>query len=1283
MDQPFLILYRFFNRSRKAFWLIFLFIIGLLSWGATKIDLEEDITKFFPDDERIGKLNYIFQNSKISERVIVMVSIRDTAMAAAPDSLVRYADLLIDSIAQNAGSHLNKIAGKVDDSGMLQIFSSIQKNLPVYLEDADYRSIDSFSDPARVRAVLFENYKQLISPGGIVMKNVIATDPLGFSFPVLKRLQHLQFDENFELYESYILTRDHRHLLIFLEPRYPVNETKNNAALQKQLDEIIASVLPTQSDVAISYFGGSVVAVGNALQLQKDTLLTVSLMIVLLVASLIGFFRKKRIPFLILVPVVIGALFALAVIALFKATLSILALAVGAVILGVAVDYSLHYLVQLKETRNNEEVIRHLAKPLTIGSLTTVVAFLCLQFTNASVLQDIGLFAALSLVGAALSSLVFLPHLISPNEIPSSSGQALRRFSEFSFESNKWLVYAIILLTPVFLYFAGKVSFNADMNKLNFMTDVTRLASQRLESINKSSLSSVYVVSSDSSMDGALRKNEKAYAALNTLQGQGEVQKIASVSRFMISDSLQRSRIDKWNAFWTADRKERFKTTLNEEATALGFSRIVIRNFDSLLSRSYHPVPNDSQNVFRSTFFDDQIIEKEGLTSLISVVNTDPSKKSRVYKELENTSVSAVDKQMLTNLFVEYVHADFNYIVNVTSLLVFLALLISYGRIELTLITFIPMLVTWIWILGIMALLGIEFNIVNVMVSTFIFGLGDDYSIFIMDGLQNEYRSGRKTLPSIRTSIFLSAFTTISGLGVLIFAKHPALRSIAAISIIGIVCVFLMSLILQPYFFRALISNRAKRGLPPVTLFGAFKTFYTYFLFVAGSFLLTIIGLILKLIPFQKRKVRMLFHHLIQKFTWFNLFMAFNLKKRIWNKTPNTFSRPSVIIANHSSFLDILLTTSLHPKLILLTNKWVYNSPVFGGVVRLADYYPVMEGAEGSIKQVRDRVEEGYSVVVFPEGTRTEDGRINRFHKGAFFMADQLNLPIQPLLIHGADNGIRKGDMYLNDSVITLKLLPAIRPDDNRFGDTYTERTKLISRYFKEEHAALKRQSETPSYFYQKLVSNYVYKGPVLEWYLRIKVGLEKNYAAFHELVPMKATVLDLGSGYGFLAYMLQFLSKDRIITAVDYDEEKIQTAQNGYLKSERLNFYHADVTQFSLATYDVIIISDVLHYLSTSQQEDLISRCFSALNPGGKLIIRDGNRDLQERHKGTKLTEFFSVKLLKFNKSTNDLNFISGKELTEKAREHGLTVEIQDETRYTSNVIFVISKPETVHAEV
>jgi predicted RND superfamily exporter protein len=115
-------------------------------------------------------------------------------------------------------------------------------------------------------------------------------------------------------------------------------------------------------------------------------------------------------------------------------------------------------------------------------------------------------------------------------------------------------------------------------------------------------------------------------------------------------------------------------------------------------------------NPLRRAFFDDFIIEKDGLATVIAMATVSPENKSVVYQELMKSDSHAFDRQMIANLFVEYVHADFNFIVTFTGLLVFFALLISYGRIELTLITFIPMLITWIWILGIMALVGIEFK---------------------------------------------------------------------------------------------------------------------------------------------------------------------------------------------------------------------------------------------------------------------------------------------------------------------------------------------------------------------------------------------------------------------------------------------------------------------------------------------------------------------------------------------------------------------------------------------
>jgi uncharacterized protein len=319
-------------------------------------------------------------------------------------------------------------------------------------------------------------------------------------------------------------------------------------------------------------------------------------------------------------------------------------------------------------------------------------------------------------------------------------------------------------------------------------------------------------------------------------------------------------------------------------------------------------------------------------------------------------------------------------------------------------------------------------------------------------------------------------------------------------------------------------------------------------------------------------------------------------------------------------------------------------------------------------------VNEGYSVLVFPEGSRSADGKLRRFHKGAFYIAEALQLPIQPLLIHGAKDGIRKNEIYLNESQVTLKFLSPIAPDDTRFGIGYSARAKAISRYVKEEYHKLALEQETPEYFRYKLICNYLYKGPVLEWYLRIKLNLEKNYEIFHSLIPRQATILDLGCGYGFLCYMLQFLAEGRQITGVDYDEEKVATAQHGYLKTSQLEFVWHDITTYPLLRYDVIVMNDVLHYLSPEKQVEMLTKTFTALNPGGKVIIRDGITELKEKHRGTRLSELFSVKVLRFNKAENELHFISEELVRTEAARHGLQVSVINDTRFTSNVIFVVS---------
>jgi S-adenosylmethionine:diacylglycerol 3-amino-3-carboxypropyl transferase len=158
------------------------------------------------------------------------------------------------------------------------------------------------------------------------------------------------------------------------------------------------------------------------------------------------------------------------------------------------------------------------------------------------------------------------------------------------------------------------------------------------------------------------------------------------------------------------------------------------------------------------------------------------------------------------------------------------------------------------------------------------------------------------------------------------------------------------------------------------------------------------------------------------------------------------------------------------------------------------------------------------------------------------------------------------------------------------------------------------------------------------------------------------------------MAYMLNFTSDQRIILGIDYDNDKIELASNCLSKNDRIRFIVADAVTYEYAPADVFLLSDVLHYLPEKKQEELLTRCIECLNTGGQIIIRDADKDLQKRHLGTRFTEFFSTHF-GFNKAINKrLFFFSGKKIIEIADRHNMKLEIIDNSKLTSNLLYVMT---------
>jgi 1-acyl-sn-glycerol-3-phosphate acyltransferase len=419
--------------------------------------------------------------------------------------------------------------------------------------------------------------------------------------------------------------------------------------------------------------------------------------------------------------------------------------------------------------------------------------------------------------------------------------------------------------------------------------------------------------------------------------------------------------------------------------------------------------------------------------------------------------------------------------------------------------------------------------------------------------------------------------TTILGIGVLIFAKHPALKSIALIAIIGIFSALLITFILQPLVFHFFVTNRVKKGRAPYQLRRLLHSAFSFAYFGLGGFFYSIVsGILMPILPFSKKSKLKVFHFILSKFMHSVLTSYPSIRKKIINKSNETFDKPAVIIANHSSFLDILAVGLLSPKIIFLVSDWVYNSPVFGKGVRLAGFYPVSSGMDNGIEHLRTKVEQGFSIMVFPEGTRSEDNTIKRFHKGAFYLAEQLHLDIIPLVIHGYSEVCPKGDFILNGGKTTVAILDRISPDNTVFGNTVAERTKKISAFFKSEYRKMRLDAEGPDYFKEKLINSYAFKEPQVIH--AIKEDLFQHLDLYYNLnkwIDTKARILHFANDYGQLDMLIGLQEPLRKIDSLIVLDENRVVAESNYIVRKRKIQYLNTNEPIVLKKYDVVLISD------------------------------------------------------------------------------------------------------------
>ena len=801
-------IYDWMSRRRGIRGISLAIVTALLAGLVFTLHFSEDISDFLPLGTVERENMAIFQQISGADDLYILFSNPGDA-----DRTVEAIDAFEGAVRQLDTEHwCDGLTCRYDIDNFLELSEFVQGNAPYFLTEADYARMDSLlALPGYIPDRLAADREMLMFPASGMFAGNLSRDPLALFTPLLQRLQASSGSFGFEMVDGCAFTPDMSRAVAKLRSPFGSSETNRNAKLLKLLEQAVAQMQADYPDVKVDLVGGPAIAVGNSARIKKDSILAISLSVILIVLLLVYSFHSFRNILLIFISVGWGLLFALGGMALFSDKVSIIVIGISSVIIGIAVNYPLHLIAHVGHQPDKRLALKEIVSPLVVGNITTVGAFLALVPLRSTALRDLGLFASLLLVGTIVFVLLYLPHYVAVKQEEKRRSRVLDWLSGLCPENSKILVGTVVAVTLVLAWFSFRTGFDTDMSHINYMTDSQRADMQYFEDLLTRDASrtaqSVYVYSEGGSLDAVLDANADVARRIDSLARAGLAVPQNAVSEMMVSRAEQETRLQRWRAFILRHRTD-FTTALDEASRAAGFTAAAFAPFKSLVDdgRNWEPKDYDffaplTETVFGRSF---AVRGEDGKAYMVTALNVQaenvPAVKAAFARSFDVSGMNADLTRSLSD--------NFNYIGWACSLIVFLFLWFSFGRLELAIISFLPMAVSWVWILGLMAIAGVKFNIVNVILATF----------FMTEGCQYEYARRRPILTSYKRSILQSAAIMFVGIGTLIVARHPAMRSLAQVTIIGMFSVVLMAYMVPPLLFKWLTTRKGETRRYPLTL---------------------------------------------------------------------------------------------------------------------------------------------------------------------------------------------------------------------------------------------------------------------------------------------------------------------------------------------------------------------------------------------------------------------------------------------------------------------------------
>jgi predicted exporter len=783
-------LYNLISRHRLVLFLVAAAIIVLSIMFLSGIQLSEDIKSMLPDNQKDFKVDFeLLQRMPFMHKVIINLKSKSKGDVK---ELIEVADRLAKAMTPPFFTRV--ITGPEINQDM-DIYNWLIRNLPNLSTDKDLEDIESELTRGRIRDQLTDNYNSLFSPEGWFLKNFIKIDPLNLKAINLKKLTYLNIIPNVRLQDNHFVDAGGENVLLIAETNVDITDSANAEKMLDQLNVLAKNIVPQHIDMSVLSAHNYTVA--NAETIKKDLFIVLTLSSLSVIILYIFFLKSWR-AFLVLLISFSSFSIALVSVSLIYKAVSAITIGFGSVLLGLSDDLSLHVYFALRPGKakdNNHDPLKIMAevsRPVLFGGVITVCTFSLLMLSSLPGQRQLGAFSIIGVMASLTMSLILLPHMMQVSSAGKTASDVIlkkRRLTHPSIVIGIW-----ILLLIIFAWQGRHITFNGDLNSINYVPKELHDVELMIKDTWGDLRGHAMVLSEGRDLESALEINDDLFRYLKQNAGDKE---IISISQIVPSKKAQQSNQKAWNNFWSV-RKDQVRLTLEKEGKALGFSVNAFDPFFSGLNASPSPILPEDLNIFGvRDVLDSMIMRSDGKVSILTLV-PDTAEMKVLMAQAQNIIPGArfVSQTHFSDMIRNAISHDFIRFIIGAFCVIVLLLVLLFRNIKKVLLSLVPVVTGMIFMFGVMSWFKISFNIFNIISSILIIGTGVDYGIFMVCKSSEDYEHDTDI------AVLLSGLTTVTGIGALIFARHPALYSIGITVLLGIGAAIPSAMFVIPAFYR-------------------------------------------------------------------------------------------------------------------------------------------------------------------------------------------------------------------------------------------------------------------------------------------------------------------------------------------------------------------------------------------------------------------------------------------------------------------------------------------------